>query len=267
MIIYKTTNLINGKFYVGKDMHNNSKYLGSGCLLKYAIRKYGIKNFKKEIIEFCSSKEELNEREKFWIENLGANKKDRGYNITIGGTGGDTFSNNPNKEIIRDNHKKSAILSNNKIEVINKHRINTTNLWKIKNYRDKVLENQKKKRQTEEYKLKQSLAAKNIKHTPDWNRKVGKNNIIRFHIKKIKYFLKNGMNMNIISNYFNTDINKIDETLKIEGFIKEPNIEILLEAFEMHKNGLKTNKIYKKIKVAKLQLKTFFELMFLQQIK
>jgi hypothetical protein len=65
MIIYKTTNLINGKIYIGKDSKNNSKYLGSGLLLKRAILKYGKENFKKEILEECSSIEELNQREIF----------------------------------------------------------------------------------------------------------------------------------------------------------------------------------------------------------
>ena len=45
MIIYRTTNLINQKFYVGKDTHNNPNYYGSGKRLKLAIKKYGIENF------------------------------------------------------------------------------------------------------------------------------------------------------------------------------------------------------------------------------
>lgn len=40
MIIYKTTNLINNKIYIGQDKNNNPKYLGSGDLLKKAIKKY-----------------------------------------------------------------------------------------------------------------------------------------------------------------------------------------------------------------------------------
>jgi len=47
-IIYKTTNKINNKFYVGYDTKNNPKYLGSGLLLKRAIEKYGQENFKKK---------------------------------------------------------------------------------------------------------------------------------------------------------------------------------------------------------------------------
>lgn len=64
MIIYKTTNLINNKSYVGQSKHDNDKkYLGFGPLLKKAINKYGKENFIKETIDRCLSKEELDEKE------------------------------------------------------------------------------------------------------------------------------------------------------------------------------------------------------------
>ena len=98
MIIYKTTNLINGKYYIGQDSKNDPSYLGSGKLLKYAIEKYGIENFQKEILETCNTKEQLNEREIFWITKLDA--IETGYNIAQGGTGGDTLTNHPDYEKI-----------------------------------------------------------------------------------------------------------------------------------------------------------------------
>jgi len=99
MIIYKTTNTINGKFYVGKDSKNNPAYFGSGMILQKAIAKYGKENFKKEILEYCSV-ESINDQEIFWIDKL--NAIGDGYNITSGGEGGDTTSNHPNKlEIIK----------------------------------------------------------------------------------------------------------------------------------------------------------------------
>ena len=66
MIIYKTTNLINGKIYIGKDSNNNPDYYGSGTALKKAISKYGKENFKKETLDSCT-KENINEREIYWI--------------------------------------------------------------------------------------------------------------------------------------------------------------------------------------------------------
>jgi len=83
LIVYKTTNLINYKFYVGQDKNNNPKYLGSGLILNLAIKKYGSENFRKDILEYCSSREELNTREKFWIKLTRA--RELGYNITEGG--------------------------------------------------------------------------------------------------------------------------------------------------------------------------------------
>src|ERR1700690_1413882 len=101
MTIYKTTNLIDGKIYVGKEMNKPNSYLGSGIYILRAIRLYGKENFKKEILEYCESEKQLNEREKFWIKELDAINPEIGYNITDGGEGGDTFTNNPNKENIR----------------------------------------------------------------------------------------------------------------------------------------------------------------------
>lgn len=87
MVIYKTTNLINGKIYIGQDSKNNPKYLGSGIALNNAIKKYGKENFKKEILEHCVNKKDMDEKEKHWITELNARDKNVGYNITKGGDG------------------------------------------------------------------------------------------------------------------------------------------------------------------------------------
>lgn len=96
MIIYKTTNLVNGKIYVGKQQTDKENYLGSGVILKKAIEKYGSENFTKEILQTCNTIEELCEQEIYWIKELNATDQKIGYNIALGGTGGDTYSNNPN---------------------------------------------------------------------------------------------------------------------------------------------------------------------------
>jgi group I intron endonuclease len=83
MIIYKTTNLINGKSYVGQQSTDIKTYLGSGKILEFAIKKYGVENFKKEIIEECLTREELNKREIYWIKKLNPD-----YNLHPGGYGG-----------------------------------------------------------------------------------------------------------------------------------------------------------------------------------
>lgn len=83
--IYKTTNLINGKIYVGLHTTDNldDGYLGSGVIMLKAIKKHGEENFKREIIEFCITKEKLENREIFWIKDL--NAINEGYNIVRGG--------------------------------------------------------------------------------------------------------------------------------------------------------------------------------------
>jgi group I intron endonuclease len=109
MIIYKTTNLINGKIYVGKDKNSNSYYLGSGFLLKQAIKKYGKCNFKKETIEECYDENTLNLKEKYWISELKSQTRRIGYNVADGGYGGDTYTNNPNKEEWRIKNGKATL--------------------------------------------------------------------------------------------------------------------------------------------------------------
>lgn len=106
MQIYKITNKITGKIYIGKDTTSDPKYYGSGKLITRAITKYGINNFEKKIIEECSDYQTLSEREIFWITFYNSTNLQVGYNISKGGDGGDTISNNPQKEKIIHNIKK-----------------------------------------------------------------------------------------------------------------------------------------------------------------
>ncbi len=99
MVVYKTTNLTNGKFYIGKDEFNNPEYLGSGYALRPAIEKYGKENFKKEILEVCNDPIHLAEREKYWISELNAIDSPLGYNIAEGGIGGNTYRGKTEKEL------------------------------------------------------------------------------------------------------------------------------------------------------------------------
>jgi hypothetical protein len=89
--IYKTTNLINSKFYIG--MHSTSNlndgYIGSGKRLKASIKKYGVDNFKFEILEYFNSRELLAEREKY-IVNQEMIDDILCMNLKVGGFGGFT---------------------------------------------------------------------------------------------------------------------------------------------------------------------------------
>ena len=93
--IYKITNLINGKSYIGKTLLTIDERWNEHCRavrrkrcekrpLYSAMNKYGIENFKVEQIEECDDNV-VNEREVYWIEYFGTFKN--GYNATIGGDG------------------------------------------------------------------------------------------------------------------------------------------------------------------------------------
>ena len=110
MQIYKITNLINKKFYIGKDISSDSNYFGSGLLIKKAIKKYGIENFKKEILDETNDYEDLSIKEKYWINHFDSTNLDIGYNITKGGDGGDTLSKHPNLVSIKEKISNSSIV-------------------------------------------------------------------------------------------------------------------------------------------------------------
>lgn len=98
--IYKITNKINGKIYIGKQSHNNFLYYGSGELIKKAIKKYGKDNFTKEIIDECIGDENGSELEIYWIKKLNALN---GYNLEIHGRGGEISERQKtmNKETVK----------------------------------------------------------------------------------------------------------------------------------------------------------------------
>lgn len=102
--IYKVTNKVNGKIYIGKSVdikrrwkdhiyesnvseekwQNNDR--GVRTYFHSAIRKHGENNFIWEILEECDE-DQLNKKEKYWIKKFGSNDPNIGYNMTIGGDG------------------------------------------------------------------------------------------------------------------------------------------------------------------------------------
>lgn len=98
--IYKTTNTLTGRYYIG--MHStdviDDGYLGSGKRLRYSVRKYGAENHKREILEFVDTREELKTREAE-IVNLDEIAKEECMNLMPGGTGGLTTDLNALKRI------------------------------------------------------------------------------------------------------------------------------------------------------------------------
>jgi group I intron endonuclease len=87
--IYKITNLVNNKIYIGAHSTNNpnDSYMGSGTFIRKAIKKYGIENFSKEIISYHSTYKELYDEEQKIVNIEFIQRRDT-YNMEIGGSGG-----------------------------------------------------------------------------------------------------------------------------------------------------------------------------------
>jgi len=106
--VYVTTNLINGKQYVGSHFgEEDDSYLGSGKpLFKNAVKKYGKENFKKEVIEKCKPEDNLLLETKY-IEKINT-LQPNGYNISLtGGTrNGGRHSEETKRKISKANKGK-----------------------------------------------------------------------------------------------------------------------------------------------------------------
>ncbi len=91
--IYKTTNRLNNKFYIGKHQteNPNDSYLGSGKALLAAIKLYGRENFQKEILFDFDNELDMNLKERELITEEFV-KLENTYNLGIGGEGGPQFT-------------------------------------------------------------------------------------------------------------------------------------------------------------------------------
>ena len=138
--IYKITNKVNNKIYIGKHKHDipelDCKYVASGTYINRSIRTYGIDNFTIELIDVAYTVEELNDKEIMYIDKYDSIAPN-GYNLTHGGDG----LLNPSQEV-RDRMSKAKLGT----------------------------------KRTEESKLKASAKLRGIKKTPEWVEKVRASN-------------------------------------------------------------------------------------------
>ena len=113
--IYKTTNLLNSKYYIG--MHStddlNDGYMGSGKRLRCSINKYGKEKHKIEILEFLNTREELINKE-IEIVNLNEIAKEECMNLMIGGKGGFISEDQQRNRSIAGGKAFAARLKNDK---------------------------------------------------------------------------------------------------------------------------------------------------------
>lgn len=158
MVIYKITNKINSKTYIGCAVnydlrikqHKSGKFKGATILFK-AIQKYGVDNFEFEIIKHCNSKEEMYLDEIYFIKELNS-LNPSGYNLHFGGKGG-KIQLTPEQQLKRIEHAKSLAIKNigNKYN-LGKKLSDETKLKLSNIHKNKIV--------TDETKRKMSIASK-----------------------------------------------------------------------------------------------------------
>jgi group I intron endonuclease len=215
MIIYKTTNLLNGKIYIGQDTNNDPKYMGSGKIIRNAIKKYGKRNFSKEILEECETIEYLNEREIYWISLFNSTDNKIGYNILSGGLGSRGFKQSPEViEKIKENNNsdefKKIMASPEVSSKISEGQLKSERkkeLHASAEYREKMSKSLKGRIITDEHRKKISDSLKGRKKTEE-------------HIKNLSDSLKNSEKLKGENNPFyglkhsEEAIGKIRESIK-----------------------------------------------------
>ena len=143
-IIYKTTNIVNNKIYIGLHSTDNIEdgYIGSGDILKKAIKKYGKDKFHREVLYVFHNRKESRIKEAEIVDEDFCKRLDT-YNIALGGMGVEdqTGSKNhmygkiaPNAKQVKATHKDGTIVRASSIEklssLINIARGNIRNLIK-----------------------------------------------------------------------------------------------------------------------------------------
>lgn len=174
--IYKVTNQINGKIYIGKHQTNdpNDWYLGSGKNLKRAFEKHGRSNFKKEILFVFDNEQEMNDKEIEIVNEDFVARKDT-YNLCVGGQGGFSFVNNnrnlyPNpmknpeivKKCIETRRKNDTEERNQKLKLINQNNIQKAikfNTGRKRPKQSKIMSEVNKKRWQNKDKMRNNLAS------------------------------------------------------------------------------------------------------------
>jgi hypothetical protein len=248
MVIYKTTNLINKKIYVGKSLRNKNSYMGSGTLLNKAMKKYGKDNFIKEIIDHADTLEELNAKEIYWIEKLNSTKQKIGYNIAKGGTGGNTLDNHPDKLTIR----KKITEALNKIQKTDEYRKkaseNFKKIWKRDGYRENMINKMKGREITWKDKIKEGANAYYAKNGPRKVSEETKLKIVKNRKSKFIAIIEEDIQNKIVSLYNDFGASRISEILLKENnqIVSRFLIIRVLKEKRLYKKNCKGLKFLKK---------------------
>ena len=207
MIIYKITNLINGKIYIGQTNGNRISYFGGGKLLQLAFKKYGRNNFKKEIIvEGNFNQLLLDDLEIHYIRLHNSTNLKIGYNIESGGMGGRC------KIFSKERKLKQSVSMKKRFSDPNERLKLST---KMKTYmtverKAKISENLSKRVITEETRKKLSIAKNGFN---------SKGKVILYKNEiKIKEYLSLDKCSKEIKNSYNTEKKYIDTNIQYKQY-------------------------------------------------
>jgi len=161
--IYKITNLIDGKIYIGKHQTSNldDAYMGSGNHLHSAKQKHGLENFKKEILHVFESEDEMNAKEAELVNEEFCAREDT-YNICPGGKGGWGYVNQ-NRDFAEHNSKIAKLRDYS--DETYRNRLSEAVKKSPKHTGWKKFDGFKGKKHSEETKRKMSLARKKSNHS------------------------------------------------------------------------------------------------------
>lgn len=198
--VYITVNLINGKKYIGQHKGTfDPNYLGSGKLIRRAIKKYGKESFTVSILEYASTREKLNELEISYIGKLKSSGEEH-YNLAKGGNCiGSIYDYMTADEIKKHKEKISNTLKNRKTEY-SKEEIEKRRKRAIERNKTLFMKNVCMKRNKERVWKRETLEKMSIKMK---NNKInkGKKYINKNGDRKmiletdLDYYLKNGWNL------------------------------------------------------------------------
>lgn len=238
--IYIVTNTINNKIYIGQHKVNkiHDYYFANGIsnsgkiysrkktYFSKAILKHGFENFKKDVIEYCN-KDNVNEREIFWINKYDSKNSDIGYNLTNGGDG----------------------LSGYKMTEEHKAKIGLTNSMCSKETREKLRLANIGKRHTPESIEKMRLIKTGIKCTEEAKRKISESNKGRVVSEETKRKIGDANKISLLGKKLSDEVK---EKLRISstGRIKSPETRLKLSIANIGKKASDDAKI--KMSIAKL---------------
>lgn len=175
--IYKTTNLVDGKIYIGQKKSPKflgKGYLGSGKVLKQAVSKYGEDNFKVELIEEIDCVEKMDEREIYWIAQYNATNREIGYNRSKGGNVNRTMvgENNPfyGKHHSEETRKKMS--EHNSLYMLGKHHSEETKQKISDSNKGKYVSDETKKKLSENAKHNDNYGMKGKHHNDEVREKI-----------------------------------------------------------------------------------------------